>query len=97
MSAESAHLSTFGVETEIEAEIRSTSIAHGKNISNHELLYFNIFSAALNFDFVLSKINSVFTYFLLLSPFSYFVCFATTQVYAVNKYLHKLLFYLLTY
>jgi len=29
MSAESAHLSTFGAETETEAEIRSTSIKNG--------------------------------------------------------------------
>jgi len=28
MSAESAHLSTFGAETETKAEIRSTSIAN---------------------------------------------------------------------
>jgi len=33
MSAESAHLSTFGAETETEAEIRSTSSQYGQDFN----------------------------------------------------------------
>ena len=46
MSAESAHLSTFGAETETEAEIRSTSSLIGILWPNHANYQRNLLSAA---------------------------------------------------
>ena len=88
MSAESAHLSTFGAETETEAEIRSTSNSHHLSLSQTftpdlKLISFtNLFlhshsylfrTAFTDLEPVLNQVGTGVCLFVLVSSFYIFV------------------------
>ena len=61
MSAESAHLSTFGAETETEAEIRSTSITSTDTIRTYTTVYTHVVTSLTTPQFTTVRCNHIDT------------------------------------